>query len=72
MSNTEEITDKMVLEREIVDPVWLMSEYKPKVFSIEEAIGFHKELARPEMFNNQDGFLNARIHLSMTTRKKVS
>lgn len=70
-SSQEETVDKHILEREIVDSVWLMKEYRPQTFSIEEAIGFHKELACPEMFNNLDGFLNVRLTLDMTTKKKV-
>ena len=58
-------------KRQIVDPVWLVKEYKAQIYSIEDAINFHKELARPEMFNNLDGFLQTRLTLDMTTKKKV-
>lgn len=67
----DEVEDKLFLERKIVDPVWLMNEYKVQTFQIEEAIAFHKELAKPEMFNNMDGFLNVRLLLDFTTKKKV-
>jgi hypothetical protein len=49
-----------------------MKEYKTRVYTIEEAIEFHKELARPEMLNNSDGFLYTRLTLDMTTKKKVT
>ena len=61
-----------MLKRLVVDPVWLMKEYKTRTYTIEEAIEFHKELARPEMFNNSDGFLYTRLSLDMTTKKKVA
>lgn len=67
----EDTTDKLVAERQIVDPVWLMREYNIQNFKIEDAINFHKELARPEMLDNMEGFLNVRFLLDMTAKKKV-
>ena len=71
MTIEEEVTDKLILQREIVDPVWLMKEYRTQTYSLEDAIQYHKEIARPELFNNENGFLCARIMLDMTTKKKV-
>lgn len=68
----EEILDKRILERKIVDQVWLVKEYAPQLLSIEDAIRYHKELAQPEMHNNLDGFLSVRLTLDMSTKKKVS
>lgn len=48
-----------------------MSEYKTKIFKLEDAIQFHKEMAQPAMLNNLDGFLHVRLVLDMTTKKKV-
>lgn len=48
-----------------------MNEYKIQNFNIEDAINFHKELARPDMLDNMDGFLNVRFLLDMTSKKKV-
>lgn len=56
---------------EIVDPVWLMNENKGKLYTIEEAINYHKEIARPEIFNNTEGFIFTRLTLDMTTKKKL-
>ncbi|RNA33404.1 39S ribosomal mitochondrial [Brachionus plicatilis] len=67
----EETTDKLVAQRQIVDPVWLMNEYKIQNFNIEDAINFHKELARPDMLNNIEGYLSVRFLLDMTTKKKT-
>ena len=66
----DNLVDKKLEGREIVDPVWLFTEYKPKVYEIEEAIAFHKELAQPEMLNNLNGFLQVRLLLDMSTKKK--
>ena len=63
--------DKVANERQVVDPVWLMKEYKIKVYSIEDAINFHKEIARPEIFDNSAGWLQVRFTLDMRTTKKV-
>lgn len=63
--------DKNFLQRKIVDPVWLMKEYKPQVISIEEAIKCHLELAQESMLNNMNGFMFARFILDMNTKKKV-
>ena len=67
----EESYDKLFEQRKIVDPVWLMKEYKPQILKLEDAINFHKELAQPEMINNLEGFLQVRLSLDMTTKKKV-
>ena len=64
-------TDKKILQREVVDSVWLMKEYKTQQFDIEKAIEFHKELAQPDMFNNMQGFLHVRLVLDMRAKKKV-
>jgi len=64
-------TDKHFIQREIVDPVWLMREYKPQVFKVKEAISFHVEMAQEAMLNNMDGFLHVRLGLDMTTKKKA-
>ncbi|CAF0786032.1 unnamed protein product [Brachionus calyciflorus] len=66
----EDKVDKLIAERQVVDPVWLMKEYKTQTFSIEDAINFHKELARPDMLNNIEGFLNVRFLLDMSSKKK--
>lgn len=63
--------DKNFLQRQVVDPVWLMKEYKPQVIKIEDAIQNHIDLAQESMFNNMNGFLHARLILDMTTKKKV-
>ena len=65
------ILDKNFMQRQIVDPVWLMKEYKPQSTKIEDAIRFHLELAHESMFNNMNGFMFARLILDMTTKKKV-
>lgn len=67
----EENLDKNFLKREIVDPVWLFSEYKPQLFSIEEAMKFHIDFAQPDMLNNLQGYVSARLFLDMTTKKKA-
>jgi large subunit ribosomal protein L1 len=67
----DNLVDKKLEGREVVDPVWLFKEYKPKIYQIEEAIEFHKELARPEMLNNMEGFLHVRLILDMNTKKKT-
>ena len=67
----DEKMDKLFALREVVDPVWLMKEYKPQVYPIEDAVRFHLELAQTNMLNNLDGFLHARLVLDMTTKKKV-
>ena len=64
--------NKSVAQRDIVDSVWLMKEYKAQTYSIEDAIEFHKELAQPAMFNNLNGFCNLRIILDMKSKKKVN
>jgi large subunit ribosomal protein L1 len=58
------------LPDEPVDPVWLTKGYKTKIYSVEEAIQFHIELANEMRFNNMDGFLYARFLLDMTAKKK--
>ena len=65
------IMDKNFIQRQIVDPVWLMNEYKPQLLKIEDAINNHIELAQETMFNNMNGFLHARLILDMTTKKKA-
>ena len=67
----EVVVNKNFIKREIVDPVWLMKEYSPKILKIEDAIQNHIELAQVDMFNNMDGFLTARLLLDMTSKKKV-
>ena len=68
---TIDVDDKQLDQRQIVDPVWLMSEYKTQLFKLEDAIQFHKEMAQPAMLNNLDGFMHVRLVLDMTTKKKV-
>jgi hypothetical protein len=63
--------DKNFIKRQIVDPVWLMNEYKPQLLNIEDAIRYHIELAHETMFNNMNGYLHARLILDMTTKKKA-
>jgi hypothetical protein len=62
--------DKMFLQRQIVDPVWLMKEYKPQLYNIEEAIGFHIDMAHGDILNSLDSYLHVRLALDMTTKKK--
>ncbi len=63
--------DKLFETREIVDPVWMMDEYKMQTFQLEEAIQFHMELADVQMLNNMDGIIGAKFELNMATKKKV-
>ncbi len=66
-----ENTDKNFLKREVVDPVWLMNEYKPQLISIEEAMMNHIEMAQPDLFDNLQGYVSVRLFLDMTTKKKA-
>ena len=56
-------------ERKMLDKVWMMQ--SQKVYTIEEALANHFEVASPRMFNNMDGFLYARLVLDMNAKKKV-
>ena len=64
MSDVGELS-KELESREIIDPVWLMTEYKPQPFKLEDVIRFHMELAQETMLNNMNGFLFARVLLDM-------
>ena len=66
----EDTNDLKYADRQIVDSVWLMEEYKQQVYSIENAIEYHKEFAQPRMLNNMNGFLHVRLLLDMKSRKK--
>ena len=70
MSDVGEVS-KELEARQVTDPVWLMTDYKPQPFKLEEAIKFHMELAQDTMLNNMNGFLFARVLLDMSTKKKV-
>jgi ribosomal protein L1 len=67
---SDDTDDKIHADRQIVDSVWLMEEYKQQILSIETAIEYHKELAQPRMLNNMDGFLHVRMLLDMKSKKK--
>ncbi len=66
-----ENTDKNFLKREVVDPVWLINEYKPQIISIEEAMKNHIEMAHTDILNNPQGYVSVRLFLDMTTKKKA-
>merc|ERR1712127_258346 len=68
---TEIIMDKNFLAREVVDPVWLMKEYKPQKYDIKEALKFHIEMAQIDLLNNPDGYVSVKLDLDMSTKKKA-
>jgi len=67
----EIIMDKNFLAREVVDPVWLMKEYKPQKYDIKEALKFHIEMAQTDLLNNPDGYVSVKLDLDMSTKKKA-
>lgn len=67
----EENFDKNFLKREVVDPVWLMNEYKPQVIQIEQAFKNHIEMAQSDILNNSGGYVTVRLFLDMSTKKKA-
>jgi ribosomal protein L1 len=73
-SSSQDITQQAFkqefLSRKVVDYVWIAKEYPPQVYSAEEAIKFHMDLAQEPMLNNMNGFISAKLILDMSTRKK--
>lgn len=67
---TKQVFKEEFRSRKVVDYVWIAKEYPPQVYSAEEAIKFHLDLAQEAMLNNMNGFISAKLILDMSTRKK--